>query len=144
MNRLGLSAGVAAALALAGCATVPETAPQRLVVECPVGQEARSTAQLFFGRNTGDRPAVSDDDFRRFVDTGLTPRFPEGLTVLDGGGQWRDASDNLIREASKVVLLVLPETGDPQSRVEAVRTAYKTRFHQDSVLLITQRSCVSF
>jgi hypothetical protein len=143
MKILGLSVAVAA-LSLTGCATAPETASQRMVVECPLGQEARSTAQLFFGRNIGDRPGVSDEDFRQFVDKELTTRFPEGLTVLDGGGQWRDAADNLIRESAKVVLLVLPRTGDPQSRVEAVRTAYKTRFHQDSVLLITQRSCVSF
>jgi hypothetical protein len=143
MKVLGLSVAVAA-LSLTGCATAPETASPRMVVECPLGQEARSTAQLFFGRNIGDKPGVSDDDFHQFVDKELTTRFPEGLTVLDGGGRWRDAADNLIRESSKVVLLVLPRTGDPQSRVEAVRTAYKTRFHQDSVLLITQRSCVSF
>jgi hypothetical protein len=134
----------AAAFALTGCATLPEPQPRRVTVQCPYGQQARTTAQLFFGRNIGDRPAVSDADFARFVDTEITPRFPEGLTVLDGGGQWRGPSDNLVRESSKVVLLVLPRAPDAHSRVEAVRTAYKTRFRQDSVLLVTQRACVSF
>ena len=143
MKRLGVFFG-AAAFALTGCATLQEPQPQRMSLQCSRGQEARTTAQLFFGRNIGDRPGVSDADFTRFVDTELTSRFPDGLTVLDGGGQWRGPSDNLVRESSKVVLLVLPKVPDAHSRVEAVRTAYKTRFRQDSVLLITQRSCVSF
>ncbi|MGZ6018911.1 MAG: DUF3574 domain-containing protein [Phenylobacterium sp.] len=43
-----------------------------------------------------------------------------------------------------MVLIVLPRRGDASARIEAVRNAYKARFHQDSVLLITQSSCVSF
>lgn len=132
---------VAAVLAgLAGCATTP---PQPLPA-CPTGQEAQRTAQLFFGRNIGDKPGVSEADFRRFMDEDVTPRFPDGLTVLDGGGQWRGEENTLIREASKVVLIILPKGRDTSGRIEAVRNAYKSRFHQESVLLITQASCVSF
>jgi hypothetical protein len=64
--------------------------------------------------------------------------------VLDGGGQWRGDENKLIREASKVVLIVLPNGRDGSSRLNAVRNAYKARFHKDSVLLITQAACVSF
>jgi hypothetical protein len=132
---------VAASLAaLSGCIstyTVPPT-------PCPAGQEAQRTAQLFFGRNIGGQPGVSEADFQKFVDSEITPKFPDGLTVIDGGGQWRGDENKLIREASKVVLIVLPKDRNVSSRIEAVRTAYKARFHQDSVLLITQSSCVSF
>lgn len=100
-------------------------------------------AQLFFGRNTGATPAVSEAAFRRFVDEEITPRFPDGLTVLEGGGQWRGDENQLIREASKVVLIVLPKRGDRQ-KLNQVREAYKKRFSQESVLLVTQQSCVSF
>ena len=125
---------------LAGCVSFrPPPAPA-----CPVGQDYVRTAQLFFGRNIGDQPKITEADFRRFMDEEVTPRFPDGLTVLDGGGQWRGASDKLIREASKVVLVVLPKGRGADSRIEAVRSAYKTRFHQDSVMLVTQSSCVSF
>lgn len=111
---------------------------------CATGQEARRTAELFFGRNIGGAPGVSEADFRKFMDEEVTPRFPDGLTVLDGGGQWRGDENRLIREASKVVLIVLPKGRDAAARVEAVRNAYKSRFRQDSVLLITQAACVSF
>ena len=127
---------LAAVLGLAGCATT--TAPT-----CPEGQEPTRMAQLFFGRNTGDKAAVSETAFRRFVDEEITPRFPDGLTVLEGGGQWRGDENQLIREASKVVLIVLPKKGD-RMKLNQVRDAYKKRFAQDSVLLVTQQSCVSF
>jgi hypothetical protein len=127
---------IALALALAGCAGVRQPA-------CPAGQERLKTAQLFFGQQIGGRPSVSDADFRRFVDDELTPRFPDGLTVLDAGGQWRAADNPLVRAASKVVLIVLPAKGDASPRIEAVQVAYKKRFRQDSVLVLTAANCVS-
>jgi hypothetical protein len=133
-----LGATLLAGTLLAGCVSAPP-APS-----CPAGQEYLHTAQLFFGRNIGDKPGVSEDQFRKFVDDELTPRFPNGLTILDGGGQWRGEGDRLIREAAKVVLVVLPGQGEASKRIEAVRAAYKQKFHQDSVLLVTQSACVSF
>jgi hypothetical protein len=141
MRRLGALIAAAVALTgLTGCvsATVVKAPP------CPAGQEAQRTAQLFFGRNIGGKPGVSEADFQKFIDQEVTPRFPDGLTVMDGGGQWRGDENKLIREASKVLLIVLPKRGDAAGRIETVRNAYKTRFHQESVLLITQSSCVSF
>jgi hypothetical protein len=134
--RLALCGVVA--LSLAACATSPPPPA------CPAGQQPLRTAQLFFGRSMAGQPGVNEADFHKFVDQELTPRFPDGLTILDGGGQWRGAENKLIREASKVVLIVLPKHGDAGQRIEAVRAAYKARFHQDSVLLVTQAACVSF
>jgi hypothetical protein len=127
----------AMALLLGGCAGV--FAPR-----CPAGQERLRTAQLFFGRQIPGQPAVSEAQFRRFVDEEVTPRFPDGLTVLDGGGQWKGPQNKLIRESSKLMLIVLPPRADAGARLEAVRAAYKARFRQDSVLLVTQPACVSF
>lgn len=126
------------ALALCGCATVRPEPP------CPAGQERLRTAQLFFGRDVEGRGAVSEPQFRKYVDEELTPRFPDGLTVLDGGGQWKGPENRLIRESSKVVLIVLPRGREASTRLEAARAAYKARFRQDSVLLVTQPACVSF
>lgn len=135
-------AAMAGSLALAGCGAA--LAQQPSLPSCPAGQEAHHTAQLFFGRNAGERAVVSDADFRRFLDHDVTPHFPDGLTVVDGGDQWRGEENHLIREASKVVMVVLPKGRDASGRVEQVRSAYKTRFHQDSVLTITQTACVAF
>jgi hypothetical protein len=128
-----------AAAALAGCATARPTAPV-----CPAGHDARAAAQLVFGRNIGEQPGVSDEDFRRFVDEEITPRFPDGLTVLDAAGQWRGPSGVLVHESSKVVLLILPTNGSADKPIAAIREAYKAKFRQDAVLFISQPACVSF
>jgi hypothetical protein len=133
MRALG---GILLAVALAGCASVHQPA-------CPAGQEKLKTAQLFFGREIDGKPSVSEADFRRFVDDELTTRFPDGLTVLDAAGQWRSSKDPMVREASKVVLIVLPARGDASARIEAARGAYARRFHQESVMVLTNASCVS-
>lgn len=128
------------AFALGACVSVDtDDAPA-----CPAGQESMRTAQLFFGRNIGDKPGVSEAAFQAFVDTELTPRFPQGLTVLDGGGQWKGAENALIREASKVVVLVFPRGVGGMGKVRDVRETYKQRFKQDAVLTITQDACVAF
>jgi hypothetical protein len=137
-----LSILVLAAVAQAGCASLEPAGPQP--PPCPDGQVEMRTAQLFFGRNIGNRPGVSEAAFQAFVDEEVTPRFPQGLTVLDGGGQWQGAENRLIREASKVVVLVFPKGEGRMGKVDEVRRAYKHRFHQESVLTITQDACVAF
>ena len=139
MRRL---AALALVLSMGGCSTI--TSERAVEAKCPPGQEHLRTAQLFFGRNVGGKPGVSQAAFQKFVDEEITPRFPDGLTVMDGGGQWRGSENQLIREAAKVVLIVLPKRGDTTQRIDAVRSAYKTRFDQESVLLVTQAACVSF
>ena len=125
--------------ALGGCATTVARAPS-----CPVGQDYLHTAKLFLGQSAQGQPRVNEAEFRKFVDVELTPRFPNGLTVVDGGARWPAGEDPLIRQAQKVVLIVLPGQGQASRRIDAVRTAYRARFHQDSVLKIDQPACVSF
>jgi hypothetical protein len=120
-------------LGLTACMSGPRSA-------CPAGQSQLRTAQLFLGAKPEAR--ISDNDLRKFVDTEVTPRFPDGVTVVDGGGQWRGDENRLIREAAKVVLIVLPEKGDPAGKVDAVRAAYKSRFKQGSVVVLLPPACV--
>lgn len=121
-------------LSLAGCASAPKLA-------CPRGQSEIHTAQLFLGAKAPAR--LSDGDLRRFVEREVTPRFPDGVTVVDGGGQWKGAENTLMREAAKVLLIVLPAKGDGLTRVEAVRAAYRTRFKQETVVVTPPPSCVA-
>lgn len=127
-------------LPLGGCLSVDVDA--RLV--CEDGLETASTAELIFGRNIGDAPGVSDADWTAFLDAEVTPRFPDGLTVIDAAGQWRSLKGAVVHEASKVLMVVLTGAPGEQEKLEAVRSAYKARFRQDSVLLIERSACVGF
>jgi hypothetical protein len=135
--RAALAPLLAGATPLCGCTNLtPGT--------CPAGQGPGRTAQLFFGRDIGDRVGVSDADFARFVDEELTPRFPDGLTVLDAVGQWRSKAGPIVREPSKVVVLALPGRTGAEDRLDAVRAAYKARFSQEAVMIVTQPACLGF
>ena len=126
---------------LSGCISIDADVT---VDGCPTGLTSTTTAELIFGRNIGDTPGVSDADWQAFLATEVTPRFPEGLTVVDAAGQWRSPSGAVVQEASKVLLLVLTGAPGERARLDAVRAAYKTRFHQEAVLLIERPACVGF
>ena len=137
-RALGLLAGLSV---LAGCSTVGPWGPSGAV--CAVGERRAEVAELYFGRNVGDRLGVSDDDFRRFLDEELTPRFPDGVSVIDAAGQWRGQA-GLVREPSKLVVIVLPGKPNDRARLTAAASAYKARFRQEAVLSIVRDGCVAF
>jgi Protein of unknown function (DUF3574) len=115
------------------------------LVDCLGGQRPTQVAELMFGRNIGSRIGVSEGDFGRFVDREIMSRFPNGLTVFNAAGQWRDeASNKIAREPSKVVQIVLPGQVDDIARLNEIVEAYKRRFKQQSVVMIVRPACVSF
>lgn len=129
---------IALLLTLGGCASLPAQL-------CAGQQKSVVTADLLFGRKIGDRVGVSEQAFARFVDAEITPRFPDGLTVLSATGQWRDTERHTtVREPSKIVQIVLPGAADDQSRLDAIIAAYKTRFQQQAVGLVMRPACTSF
>jgi len=115
------------------------------LLACGGAQKSQQVAELMFGRKVADRIAVTEDEWTHFVDQEITPRFPDGLTVFSAAGQWRDQSSNkIIREPSKVVLIVLPGKAEDLPRINEIAQAYKTRFKQPSVGIIVRPACVSF
>lgn len=112
-------------------------------VSCAGGATPRAVAELVFGRNVGARLGVSERDWRAFLDAEVTPRFPDGFTVLDARGQWRDGGA-IVREPSKVLVVALSDEDRDRADLAAVADAYKARFRQQSVLTMVRRACVSF
>ena len=126
------------AFALTGAANAQLT-------ECRGGQKPQQVAELLFGRKIGDRIGVSEAMWARFVDGEITPRFPDGLTVFNTVGQWRDSErKTIVREPSKIVMIVLPGKDDDIDRLNQIAEAYKSRFRQQSVAVMLRPACVSF
>jgi hypothetical protein len=125
-------------LLMAGCAAAPPS--------CPAGASPATIAEAYFGRNVKTRAPVTDTEWTRFMAEVVTPAFPDGLTVLDGAGQWRDAAGQISREDSKVLLLVLPgqDQAAAAARLAPVTAAWKARFAQESVLTIFRAGCAGF
>jgi hypothetical protein len=118
---------------------------QSPALTCHGAQQPKEIAELLFGRDIGNHVGVSEATFSRFVATEITPRFPDGLTVTDAVGQWRDRdSGRIVREPSKHVEIVLPGNDDDEARLDAIVAAYKRQFRQQSVGVIVRPACVSF
>ncbi len=146
---IGIRTGALLLLLAGACASF--AAPTRLAAQipelsCAGAQHPRQVAELLFGRNIGRRLGVSESAWSNFVARELTPRFPDGLTITDAVGQWRDnSSGRIVREPTKKVEIVLPGNGGGgQARLDAVVRAYKNEFHQRSVGVIVQPACVAF
>ena len=115
------------------------------LIECSGRHKPQQVAELIFGRSIGGRIEVSEERWTLFVDDEITPRFPDGLTVFDAAGQWRDkTSKKITRESSKIVLIVLPGNAEDLARLNEIAEAYKRSFGQQSVGMIVRPACVSF
>ena len=105
-----------------------------------VGFEAWVRSELYF--------AVPDEDgWERFLDEEVTPRFPDGLTVLESFGQYRNLAGTILEEDGVVLIIFYPLefAADASANLEEIRTEYKKQFDQESVLRVDDLPvCVSF
>ncbi len=91
-------------------------------------------SELYFGFNKPSGGTVSQREWERFVATEVTPRFPDGLTLMDGQGQWRTQSGAIVREQTKILRIVHPSTPEQHARIKALRERYVELFGQEMVL----------
>ncbi|MBF2001842.1 MAG: DUF3574 domain-containing protein [Synechococcales cyanobacterium M58_A2018_015] len=89
---------------------------------------------LLFGRAIAGMGEVSPEQFQRFVDQSITPRFPEGLTVIDARGQFQDRTGTIIKEPSQAVSLILEDTPQNEAALDQIVSDYVQQFQQESVL----------
>jgi hypothetical protein len=93
--------------------------------------------ELFFGTARPDG-VVTDEEFFAFLDAVITPRFPDGLTLLKGDGQFRGENGVIIKEDSFVLILLYPleDFRDSNRKINVIRERYKDAFQQESVLRV--------
>jgi Protein of unknown function (DUF3574) len=140
----------------------PQAPPQAPAVPvCPfAGQRPKLIVQLFFGQTIQDqstqdqsvrdqsgrgRGLISLRAWQRFVADTITPALPSGFTVYDAYGQWLDSvTRTLGRETTKVVVVVEDDTPNFRARVAALAEAYRSRFDQHTVGIVSNTGCGVF
>ncbi len=142
LSLLRSSCGVALVAMLfvtGGCRSIASGA-----MRCATGDVSMTRDMLYFGRHRPDGGVVSDVEWRAFVDDALTPRFPDGLTIVSATGQWRGADDRIEREPSEVVTIL--HAGDVAARraIDEIVDEYKRRFMQEAVLRERAAVCARF
>jgi len=142
-------------LSLAGCAPPHPAAPPAAITAPTLTGDAAHPGQtagwvdtkLYFGLGPADNPdkGVSETKWREFLDREVTPRFPDGLSVVDVYGQWQGATQTSPeRLRSKMLIVDYPDTQQNRDKVDAIRAAWKKMTGDQSVLRVTQPVDVSF
>jgi hypothetical protein len=133
--RRGLLPGLLIALlALSACAQ-PGAPPV-----CTAPLKPAVQVDLYFGR---DKPGgeVSEAEWAAFLAETVMPRFPDGLSVLNVEGQSREPSGVIVRERSKLLIVVVFDAPAHQVKVGEIVTAYNRRFGQHSVFRTERAVC---
>ncbi len=71
--------------------------------------------QLYFGLGPIEHPdqGLTEVDWRAFLDKEVTPRFPDGLSVMDVYGQWEGKNQSTPeRLRSKMLIVDYPDTAE--------------------------------
>lgn len=104
--------------------------------------------ELYMGMSIPGGGDVSVEDWEKFLAEVVTPKFPDGFTVLAGRGQYREASGKIAKEPSHVLVFLYARSQriSAGAKIENIRSEYKRRFSQESVLRvdITKSVLVSF
>ena len=139
LRRAGARAMAAATLlaAVSACTAAPDCAPP---------SAPATLFSLYFGRSLPGGGEVDKAAWRAFLDGEVTPRFPDGFTVLKARGAWRDRMRGTTSfEASNVLEIVVIEApAAARAKADEIAGAYKRRFQQQSVLVTEGAVCAKF
>ena len=96
---------------------------------------------LYFGRDKSAGGQVTDAEWETFLSEVVTQHFPDGLSVFDASGQYRDPSGRIVRERNKRLVVIVFDAPAHKAKVVEIVEAYKQRFGQHSVFRVEQPVC---
>lgn len=127
--------------------------PLAILLACLAGCQAAPPAgerwvrsELYFGQTTRAGEPVPAEAWQAFLNDEVTPRFPQGLTVVDAQGQWRYDTGAVGREASKVLIVIYPasDAAAADAKLDAIADRWCERFDQEAVLRIDSGAVATF
>ena len=100
--------------------------------------------ELYFGIGKPDGTEVTEEEWQDFLLKEVTPRFPDGFTVIAATGQYRTAAGQVVREHSRVIVILYPKRMKAGAgvKIEELRKVYCERFKQESVIRVDLRHSV--
>lgn len=94
-------------------------------------------SELYFGLQKPDGASLTDAEWQDFLDKSVTPRFPDGLTVFDSYGQYKDSKGKIVKEKTKVLVVIHKDGKDED--LDKICEEYKKAFSQEMVFRSSAR-----
>jgi Protein of unknown function (DUF3574) len=139
-----LAISIPAAITFQGQFALADTAPTVTLEQAPQAETWNRT-ELYFGMSNPDGTTITEAEFKAFMDESITSRFPDGLTLLTGYGQYLGENGEITKETSKVLVLFYPsDMTNANENIEAIRNEYEKAFQQESVLRVDSLERLSF
>ena len=136
MSPFRIAGTVTLSFAVTACAALHEPS-------CKRGEQVAVQDSLYFGTGKSNG-VVTTEEWAKFLEIAVTPRFPLGLTVWQASGQWLGADGLSVRELTDVLQLIHPNDALSETYVTEIVAAYKAAFQQEAVLRVKANICVSF
>ncbi len=115
--------------------------PPQLAAVCAAPLKPALELNLYFGRDIASGGEVSERQWAEFVAAEVTPRFPDGLSVLNVAGQSRSSANQTLRERTKLLVVVIFDAPAHQAKVQGIVEAYNRRFGQHGVFRTEHMVC---
>lgn len=119
-------------------------APTRAQPACPGALQPWTRIELHLGLGIPGGGEVSRAQFRNFLEGTVTPRFPDGYTVVEATGHYRYKSGKIAAEPTRVLTILSKAPEEAAAKVDEIVKVYKTRFKQESVGRSHRVDCVAF
>jgi hypothetical protein len=116
-----------------------------LTLPCSACSDAMNTqntpvwvaSHIYCGRNIPAGGEVSEQQFSEFLETQVTPSFPAGLTCYDAYGQMQDSHQQIVKQKTKVLILVHENSKADTDAVKQIILSYRSTFGNPQVMLNT-------
>lgn len=112
--------------------------------QSPPGSVKQVSSTIYCGRNIPAGGQVTDAQFADFIDKVVTPAFPAGLTVFDAYGQMRTTAGQIVKQTTKVIVLVHDGSSKRMAAVQNVIDSYRQQFGKPQVMCTTQNIDAQF
>ncbi|MBF2022196.1 MAG: DUF3574 domain-containing protein [Hydrococcus sp. C42_A2020_068] len=143
LNRLGILFFISLLLtgAIAPYSKIQETTA---VPAVEANSQILIKDELYFGTSLPQGKQITEVQWQQFLNDEITPHFREGLTVLEGYGQYLNSSGTILREKNKMLILLYEPSFEKEQAIRAIIKKYKQQFEQESVLRITSKVRATF
>ena len=93
--------------------------------------------RVYFG--TGVDHPVTSEEMTLFIDSIVTKRFPEGLSVIEAQGQWASPKHGLIKERTVIVEIQCEDTEENFEKIRNIASMYIKHFERAKASCFVKR-----